>query len=215
MDYKNYTTKSGELPHVGSSFEIPPEYEDLRLPPQVDRIVVFGTNIGGAAGLTAQLREALTEQGVAEDVRVDYLRDAAYITHCFYDVRPEELGSPSEVVTPIPVEHLKMSGRGLISWFKKKFGQTKAAAPRSEPVVETDKFVGKTRPRGVIIFPEMRSYDMSGMARNVTFNSYGEHIVALCEQNKVPYVLADFEDDGGVELRQAVVAMFDKEPTAE
>lgn len=138
--------------------------------PQSDRIVVFGTRSSGAGLLALALEESLKNHGV--EGRIDFTRHVHGIRDVFFSRFPQDTSD---------MEHPQITS------------SIDSSPASSEPAL--DPFYD-TRPRGVIIFPEMRHVDPSGY--NVTVSGHVPGIVELCESNSVPYIIAgestDIED---------------------
>lgn len=124
---------------------------------------------------------------------------------------PEQVVQPQHPVLEAP----QIAGRGLVRRIRELPVATDQAPSRDVAAPETsepkaDPF-RNTRPRGVLIFPEMRQYAGS-MGMTVPTNT--EAIAKLCEENDVPYVLVEkIDGDDGAAIEQAVATLLDKSST--
>lgn len=130
--------------------------------PQSDRIVVFGTRSSGAGLLALALEESLKNHGV--EGRIDFTRHVYGIRDVFFSRFPQDTSD---------MEHQQITS------------STDSSQAPTESAL--DPFYN-TRPRGVIIFPEMRQVDPFGY--NITVNGHVPGVVELCESNSVPYIIA-------------------------
>ncbi len=193
------------------------QHEHEPLLPQSNRIVVYGTGGNGALELVGHLQGILEHNDI--EGRIDWTRDVALIETAFFHNRsPDEAPDDSEPTDP-SMQHSSLdapqTARGSLSQHVDDHSQLSTstadlAAPEANQS-ETDPF-SHTRPRGVLIFEDMRQY-YNGMG--MTVSGHTDVIVDLCQQNEVPYALVSRNDSGDDETKQAITALFalDQAPT--
>ena len=194
-------------------------HEHQPLLPQSDRIVVYGSRGSGAADLATHIQTALIEHGVPEDeARIDWTRHVTSIEPTFFANHSQQLPERIDPPQHPALEAPQTASRGLFQRLRQLLPQKPPAVdqdPLHEVAVpeisqpETDPFQ-HTRPRGVLIFPEMRQY--SG-ATAMTVPTNAERIVRLCEENNVPYVYVEKVNADDSDIEQAVAALLSQDPT--
>lgn len=173
-----------------------------------NRVIVFGSNMSGAAELVGAIRDELEQNGASDEVDVYQSRRAEFIEDSFYGrTRRFGLQQAAEAQASQP-RAAELTGatpkRGLIGKLRalgKSGVQTEIEAPTVAPaqtVHEAAPDMGATLPKGVIMLPEMRTYYEYGMTVPTPY----EEIEALCEANGVPFVRLEAVNTPD-EIRQA------------
>ncbi len=189
--------------------------DNEQLPPQSDRIVVYGSRISGAGNVAMRIQEILTTQGISEDeARVDYTRYVDGIKPTFFATNPplpERRSALAESELTLKTSE-EVAKKGLMRRLRQHFqpsstSQNPSNDRRVIPDVsqpEVDTFYN-TRPRGVLIFPEMRQYAFENMKMSVPTPK--DYIIELCEVNDVPYVILE-NLEGEKTIEQAVIQLL-------
>lgn len=145
---------------------------------KVNRIVVYGSRLSGAFTLAKDFEEYLKDNGVP-DAQVHTTRNVAAINDAFFDINHTR----QQLSEILPLEPKTTKSHKLLSLFGRKSNETNSSSMQV-PDSDNPEKQTPTLPRGVIVFPEMRQYDLNDHGMNV--ESPIEAIKALCDQYGVP-----------------------------